>query len=111
MLCSLLALGLIFATASIAVKHHRDLGVGPDGAVTQMEMQQRMMEMMKDVEKHPWLTKMLGAFFGAMFFWVVGLVCSVVGMSKRYQSRSAAIAGLILAAVPMFLCCSGLFTK
>jgi hypothetical protein len=106
-ICGVLAVLLMFGTASVVAAHFKELGVHPDGKVSQAEMQERMMEMMKNVERHPWLMKIMFLFFGAIVCWVVGLTCSIVGMSRRYRSRTPAVIGLISTLVPVLLMCVG----
>ncbi len=96
---------------SIAMAHKDDLGIGGNAKVDQMEMQRRLNEMMLHPEKNPWVTKMIGCLMGLMLFWVVSLICSIVGMARRYKSRAPAIMGLILALLPFLLMCGGVIVR
>jgi len=106
-LAGLTAIVLFFVASSIVLRHQRELGIRPDEPVDQAEIQQRMTEMILHLDRHPWLATMLAFFGGSAFCWMVGLVCSVVGMSRRYRSHAAAVVGLIIALVPLILFCAG----
>jgi hypothetical protein len=109
--CGLLSIALFCVTVSTASAHQRDLGIRPDGKMDQAEVQQRVMDLTMHLEQHPWLVRMLGAFTGSALCWVIGLTCSIVGMSKRYRSHTPAVAGLVITVFPLLLLCAGVFKR
>lgn len=108
LICGLVALGLYFVVATILLDHAKELGVEPGRKVDQAEMQERLLQMTKHLDQHAWLVSVMVCFAVSMFCWLAGIVCSAVGMSKRYRSHAPAIAGLIVAFVLPLMTCAGL---
>jgi hypothetical protein len=106
-ICGVFAVILYFATISILVSHQDELGFDVEGQVDEAEMQKRIMELSQDLEKNPWVFNMLLCFMGCGLCWLTGLICSIVGMSKRYRRHAPAIVGLILSFGLVVISCSG----
>ncbi|MBN1341347.1 MAG: hypothetical protein JXQ73_01630 [Phycisphaerae bacterium] len=105
--CGVAALGLYLTTAFIMIAHLQDLGFAGQGPLNQAEIQKTMMKLMEKPDENPWIMTMVMCFLCAVVAWAAGLICSIIGMSKRYRSHAAAIAGLILALVLPMLSCAG----
>ena len=107
----MLALVLFFVMQVVVMSHWKELGIDLEGPVDQAEVQKRLMEKMQAPEQHMWVVTMTVCFAGAGLSWAVGLICSVIGISRRYRGRGAAIAGLIVALILPLLLCAGLLIQ
>jgi hypothetical protein len=109
LLSGMIAVGLYVAAATVIVSHHEELGFDPAGKTDQKELQQRLIDMSQELDKHPWLMTALWLFLGTGACWLVGLICSVIGMSRRYKRHIASILGLIVALLLPAFNCAGMF--
>lgn len=109
-ICGLLAVCLYVVTVGVVFTHRAELGIGDGGKVDSAEMQKRVLDLMQDLEKNAWLVTMMATMLGAGFSWLGGLICSIIGMSKRYRSHTAAIVGLIISMGFLALSCAGFLT-
>ncbi len=106
-----LALALFVVMQVVVMAHWKELGIDPEGPVDQAEIQRQLMDKMQAPEQHTWVVTMMACFAGAGLCWGVGLICSVIGMSRRYRGRGAAIAGLIVALILPLMLCAGLLVQ
>lgn len=107
LISGLVAMGLSFAAVTILLPHAEELGAAPGQKVNQAEMQERLRQMTNHLDQHAWLARVLTYFAGSLFCWLAGIVCSAIGLSKRYRNHGVAIAGLIVAFVLPALTCAG----
>lgn len=106
---ALVSLVLAFASVQILmVQHGKELGFDNPEELKRAEIQKRFTEMNQNIDKHPWLVRVYGYMMGSMFCWLVGLICSIVGLSARYRSRLPGVLGLISSLILPLLMCSGL---
>jgi DNA-directed RNA polymerase subunit RPC12/RpoP len=109
--CGVLTLLLYAVAVGILMSHLNDIGIKPNEKFDQARFQKRLMELTQEQAKHPWLMSMFASFAGAMLCWVAGLICSAIGMSRRYRSRAVAVAGLVVAMFLPLMACAGVLAR
>ncbi len=107
LICGLLAVILYIAASVTLVKHHEDLGGVPGQPLEPAQMQKRIMELAAHLDQHPWLMTIMVCMLGSMAAWMAGLICSIIGLSRRYQRRAPAIAGLVIGLLFTVILCAG----
>lgn len=106
----MLAVGMLLVAGMVLAPHMDELAE-VNKAVEAEDQQGVKDAMQKLLESYghvpPWLLHAIVLFLGAMFAWLAGLVCGLLGLRHR-RRRGVAIAALVIAALlPVVMCCRG----
>ncbi len=106
-----LAIGLLVA-AGMALAPHTDELQGVMKAAETGDKAATLEEWRRVAEGYggkapPWLLHAMVLSLGAMFAWLAGLVCGLLGLRNKRRRGLAILALIIAAGLPVLVCCGG----
>jgi len=110
LIAMMLAIGLVVVAGMSLAPHAEELAEVAKAAQTK-DRQATMEAMERLMNQHggtpPWLLHFSVLLMGALFAWLAGLVCGLLGL-RRKRRRGLAIAALVIGGlIPVFVCCGG----